>query len=77
MVDTFREALLENRNSNTSRIEAIVEVFRALQSFLANERMRQDAGPVLEELQSVAQMVAVEVLEIRGRRAIRGLVSSR
>jgi hypothetical protein len=81
MVDTFREALLEEDSGQASsggaaRLEAIMEVFRAVQAFLANDRMREARGPVMEELQSVAQMVAVEVLEIRGARAIRSLVQT-
>jgi len=75
MLDTFRDALLaEEGNDGTARMDAIMEVFRAISSFLSNERMRQDAGPVLEQLQSVARLVAVEVLEIRGTRAIRSMV---
>lgn len=82
VVQTFRDALLMNAgggdtrgsNQQPARMEVIVEVFRELTAFLGDERIRQDAGPLLEELQSVIQMVAVEVLEIRGSRAVRSIL---
>ena len=82
VVDTFRDALIVNNGNdkddespdNQARMEAIMELFRELSGFLGDERFRRDAGPVLEELQSVAQMVAVEVLEIRGSRAVRSIL---
>ena len=76
MIDTFRDAMLndDGTDNGQARIEVIMEVAREISAFLSNERLRQEAGPVLEELQSVVQMVAVEVLEIRGSRAIRSLV---
>lgn len=57
-----------------ARMEAIMELFREVTAFLSDERIRQDAGPLLQELQSVIQMVAVEVLEIRGSRAVRSIL---
>ena len=57
------------------RMQAIIELFREAAAFLSDPRMRQEAGPLVEELQSVAQMVAVEVLEIRGSRAVRTLLN--
>ena len=63
-----------NKNSGGARMEAIVELFRGAISFMADARTQRDAGPLLEELQSVVQMVAVEVLEIRGSRALRGIL---
>ena len=84
MLATFRDALVvENTSSrgtnrspidnirNVARIETLMDIFRAVSSFLSDERLRQEAGPLLEELQSVIQMVAVEILEIRGSRAMR------
>lgn len=59
---------------NLARIEILMDIFRAVSSFLSDERLRQEAGPLLEELQSVIQMVAVEILEIRGSRAMRTIL---
>jgi len=78
MVETFQDALLVNRgNGGDRRMEAIMEIFRESAAFLGDPRMRQEAGPLLEELQSVVQMVAVEVLEIRGSRAMRSILNAR
>lgn len=77
VVDTFQSALLMNTSDNgggPARMEAIMEVFREVTSFLSDERIRQDRGPLLDELVSVIQMVAVEVLEIRGSRAVRSIL---
>ena len=57
-----------------ARLEAMVELFREISTHLGDERFRRDSGPLLEELQSVFQMVAVEVLEIRGTRAMRSVL---
>lgn len=75
-VDTFQDALLvsSEQDPNRARMEAMMQVFRAVSEFLSDERIRQDAGPLLEQLQSVIQMVAVEVLEIRGTRAVRSIL---
>jgi hypothetical protein len=75
LLETFRDALVDQQDkSNTSRVEAIVDIFREASQFLSNPRLRSDAEPLLVELQSVAQMVAVEVLEIRGSRAMRAIL---
>ena len=58
-----------------ARMEAIMELFREASRILGDARLRQEAGPLLEELQSVIQMVAVEVLEIRGSRAMRSILN--
>ena len=87
MMATFRDAIIvvntsNNNNSqipidsmrNVARIETLMDIFRAVSSFFSDERLRQEAGPLLEELQSVIQMVAVEILEIRGSRAMRTIL---
>jgi hypothetical protein len=79
MLDTFRDALIVEGNGpaekqGRARMEAIMELFVEISSFLSDERIRQHTGPLLEELQSVIQMVAVEILEIRGSRAMRSLL---
>ena len=87
MLATFRDALIVDNTSNHSssqnpidsirkvaRFETLMDIFRAVSSFLNDERLRQEAGPLLDELQSVIQMVAVEILEIRGSRAMRTIL---
>ena len=90
MLATFRDALIVDNHAsnadhnhtnspiesirNAARIETWMDIFRAVSSFLSDERLRQEAGPLLEELQSVIQMVAVEILEIRGSRAMRTIL---
>ena len=79
MVETFQQALVVDRGGGNGggdqRMEAIMELFREASRLLADERVRQEAGPLLEEMQSVIQMVAVEVLEIRGSRAMRSILN--
>lgn len=78
MLDTFQNALNveESRNLGTgqARLEAMRQLLDEVGFLLADERLRQDAGPLLDEVRSVIQMVAVEVLEIRGSRAMRSLL---
>lgn len=74
MLETFRDALVQNNDSGEVRGDAIAEIFRAVLAFMSDARLRQDSGPLLMEVQSVIQMVAVEVLEIRGSRAVRSIL---
>jgi hypothetical protein len=75
LLETFRDALIDQQDQkNSPRIEAIVDLFREASQFLSTPRLRSNAEPLLVELQSVAQMVAVEVLEIRGSRAMRAIL---
>lgn len=63
--------LLVNRGES-GQAAAIGELFREAVAFLsANNR---PDSVLLDELQSVIRMVAVEVLEIRGSRAMRSLL---
>jgi hypothetical protein len=57
----------------------MMDLVREAAAFLQTARGNSDAiaAPLLlEELQSVIQMVAVEVLEIRGSRAMRTLLNT-
>jgi hypothetical protein len=84
MLTTMRDALIVDNGPsgggpgydprNLARRETLVDLVRAVSGFLGDTRFRNDAEPLLEELQSVIQMVAVEVLEIRGSRAMRSLL---
>ena len=78
MLDTFQDALAveegDDLGMGQARLEAMRQLLDELGTLLTDERLRQDAGPLLEEVQSVIQMVALEVLEIRGSRAMRSLL---
>lgn len=78
VLETFQSALVvegaEGNASARARIDALMEVVRELVAIVNDERVREDAGPILAEIQSVVQMVAVEVLEIRGTRAMRSVL---
>ena len=68
---------IQGAQQQAARLQAIMDVLRYVSTFLSDARFQTDLGPVLlEELQSVAQMVAIEVLEIRGARAIRSIVGA-
>jgi len=57
--------------ASQERLEAIIEILRELSDFFGNEGNREEFEPLLEEVSSVFQQVAVRVLEIRGTRAMR------
>ena len=64
-----------NDGSNRQeRLELAREFATGLLSLFTDEKRRELAAPVLAELTSVIQLVAVEVLEIRSSRAIRGVL---
>lgn len=77
MLDTFQDALAVEGNENTgmgrARLEAMQQLVGEIGALFTDERLREDAGPLLDEVRSVIQMVAVEVLEIRGSRAMRSI----
>ena len=75
----FLFQLLVNRGDgdDDGRIAAISDILRDAGAIISDPRMRQEAGPLWDELQSVIQMVAVEVLEIRGSRAMRSILNVR
>lgn len=81
MVDTFQDALTVEEipgatgsNMGRARLDAMRQLVNEIMTLLADERIRDDAGPLLDEVRSVIQMVAVEVLEIRGSRAMRSIL---
>lgn len=61
----------ENRRE---RLELAKEFAQEMLLILNDGKRREYAAPILSELTSVIQMVAVEVLEIRSSRAIRGML---
>ena len=60
--------------SGQARLLAMRQVVDEVATLLTDERLREDAEPLLEEIASVVRMVAVEVLEIRGSRAMRSIL---
>jgi ABC-type uncharacterized transport system YnjBCD ATPase subunit len=80
MIDTFQVALKMQNDDETfvgqsqARLETMRQLLAEISVLLTDERLREDAGPLLDEVRSVIQMVAVEVLEIRGSRAMRSIM---
>jgi hypothetical protein len=77
VVDVLQSALLmkgngdHDGNKRQERLELAQEFAREMLSLINDEERREIAVPLLDELRSVVQLVAVEVLEIRSSRAIR------
>ena len=77
VVDVLQSALLmagdgdSGANKRKERLELAQEFVSEMLSLLNDEERRESAAPLLAELRSVVQLVAVEVLEIRSSRAIR------
>ena len=78
LLDTFQDAIVVQRDGlagpGRARLVGLMEFVRDLLTLLNDEQLRQDAGPMLAEIQSVFQLVAIEVLEIRGTRAMRSVL---
>lgn len=78
VLDTFQSALVLEGSGETAsaraRIDALMDIVREVAGIVNDEKLQRDAGPILEEITSVIQMVAVEVLEIRGTRAMRSVL---
>ncbi len=77
ILETFQSALAtsnETENLPAARLLAMRQVIDEIATLLTDERLREDAEPLLEEIVSVVRMVAVEVLEIRGSRAMRSIL---
>ena len=79
ILDTFQSALASEDNNSEgangqARLLAMRQVLDEISNLLTDERLREDAEPLLEEVISVIRMVAVEVLEIRGSRAMRSIL---
>ena len=83
--DTVVDALeLTNNNNNRikdssstrsiQRLEYIRDIIQELGDIFDDLRKRDNAMPLLGEIVNVMQLVAVEVLEIRGSRAVRRML---
>jgi len=58
------------------RMQAMMELLQSLIIILGDEKKREEAAPIFAEIQSVFRMVAVEVLEVRGSRAMRSILGN-
>ena len=69
MLDTFQDALAveehASSNAGNTRLNAMPQLINEVATLLGDKRLREDAGPLLDEVCSVIQVVAVKVLEIR------------
>lgn len=81
LLDVVQSALSSSSNSaNNSdkegreRMESMMEILREIIVFLSDEGRRMEFAPLLEEVSSVFQQVAIRVLEIRGSRAVRNIL---
>ena len=85
MLDVLQSALSSSSNESSGngarsdqegreRMESFMEFLRELTSFASDERRRKEFTPVLQEVSSVFQQVAIRVLEIRGSRAMRNIL---
>ena len=73
LLDLMVSAISE-RSSEQGNVETLMELARELVSILSDEKKRKEAEPIISEVSNVATLVAAEVLEIRGRRAIRSFL---
>ena len=79
LLDVIQSALIvEGRGGSgeqgRERMDAIMEILREVTAFVSDERRRDEFEPLIAEVSSVAQEVAVRVLEIRGTRAMRSVL---
>ena len=57
------------------RIESFMSLLNEVITLLSDEKRREESKPLLEEVSSVVRMVAVDVLEKRGSRAMRSILN--
>ncbi len=78
-LDTLQNALIADDNHQEidarKRMESLLSLLNELITVISDERRREDAMPLLEEVSSVVRMVAVRVLEKRGSRAMRNILN--
>ena len=78
-IDTLQNALILNNDEqevdNRKRMESLLSLLREILTVLTDDRRRDEAMPLLQEVSSVVRMVAVKVLEKRGSRAMRSMLN--
>ncbi|GMI00085.1 hypothetical protein TrLO_g11767 [Triparma laevis f. longispina] len=82
-VEMITSSLLKSSDSDSDRIEGILNIFTSVLDSLRgasnSPESRKKTMEIIEAVNSVAREVAVEVLEIRSKRAVKqifGLASS-
>lgn len=74
--ETLQAALQGNEPaSGQAKTESIMQLLREAAELLSDEKRRENARPLLDEVISVIRLVAVEVLEMRGYRAMRSMLN--
>lgn len=74
-VETFQNAFIDTEKTNQARMETVMTLLRETAALLSDEKRRENAKPLLDEVTNVFQSVAVQVLEIRGSRAMRNMLN--
>lgn len=77
LLDTLQSALATEGGSTEQgqeRMQSVMDLLREMILLLNDGKRREEAAPIVAEIQSVFQLVAVEVLEIRGSRAMRDVL---
>ena len=68
-LETLQNALVLEGNvaeAGKARAESLIAILREAAVIFADDKRRDEAMPILQEVTNVFQLVAVEVLEIRG-----------
>lgn len=76
-VETLQNALVMEHSiagDGRARIESILSFLKEVVAVISDDMRRDDAAPIIDEILSVSQMVAVQILEIRGARAMRNIL---
>lgn len=78
-IDTLQSALIVNDSEqevdNRKRMESLLSLLNEILTVLTDNRRRDEAMPLIQEVSSVVRMVAVKVLEKRGSRAMRSMLN--
>lgn len=72
-IETLQNAV-DSSGTNQVRMNTVMTILREAAALLSDDSRRKNAEPLLNEVTSVFQMVAVQVLEIRGSRAMRNIL---
>lgn len=73
-IDTLQNAFQGNITGQ-ARMETIMTILREAVAIISDEKRRENAMPLLEEVLQVFRMVAVQVLEMRASRAMRSMLN--
>lgn len=73
-LETLQTAFQGN-STGQARMETIMTILREAVAIISDEKRRENAMPLLEEVMQVFRLVAVQVLEMRGSRAMRNILN--